>query len=98
MEEKRCYGCMNLKKNAVCEYCGTGENVANQPHQLPCGTTLAGRYTVGKVLGQGTVSITYIGWDKKLETAVAIKEYYPAVWQSGRALPSPARILPIPRA
>lgn len=78
MEEKRCYGCMNLKKNAVCEHCGHNEAVANQPHQLPCGTVLAGRYTVGKVLGQGAVSITYIGWDKKLEAAVAIKEYYPS--------------------
>lgn len=78
MEEKRCYGCMNLKKNAVCEHCGHNENQDNQPHQLPCGTVLAGRYMTGKVLGQGAVSITYIGWDKKTEAPVAIKEYYPS--------------------
>lgn len=78
MEEKRCYGCMNIKRNAVCEHCGHSENAGNQPHQLPCGTMLAGRYMTGKVLGQGAVSITYIGWDNKLEAPVAIKEYYPA--------------------
>lgn len=78
MEEKRCYGCMNLKKNAVCEHCGHSENTPNQPHQLPCGAMLSGRYVIGKVLGQGPVSITYIAWDRKLESAVAIKEYFPS--------------------
>lgn len=78
MEEKRCYGCMNIKKQSPnCEHCGHNETTGNQPHQLPCGTVLAGRYTIGKALGQGAVSITYLAWDKKLEAAVAIKEYYP---------------------
>lgn len=78
MEEKRCYGCMNIKKNAVCEHCGHSEAADNQPHQLPCGTILAGRYMIGKVMGQSAVCITYIAWDKKAEAPVAIKEYYPA--------------------
>lgn len=68
---------MNIKKNQVCEHCGHSDAAANQPHQLPCGTILNGRYMVGKVLGQGAVSITYIGWDKKVDAPVAIKEYYP---------------------
>ena len=77
MEEKRCYGCMKIKKQSpVCEHCGHNETIANQPNQLPCGTVLADRYITGKVLGQGNVSITYLGWDKKQETPVAIKEYF----------------------
>ena len=75
---KRCLGCMKMKENSpVCEHCGYNENIPNYPHQLPIGTMLKGRYTVGKVLGQGGFGITYIGWDNALESSIAIKEYYP---------------------
>ena len=75
----RCLGCMKMKENRpVCEHCGYNENVPNYPHQLPIGTVLQNRYTVGKVLGQGGFGITYIGWDNSLDTPVAVKEYYPA--------------------
>ena len=75
----RCLGCMKMKeKSPVCEHCGYNENVPNYPHQLPIGTVLQNRYTVGKVLGQGGFGITYIGWDNSLDTPVAVKEYYPA--------------------
>ncbi len=76
--EKRCYGCMQLKtQTPLCEHCGYNEYIDNLPHQLPLGTVLQGRYEVGKVLGQGGFGITYIGWDRELETAVAIKEFFP---------------------
>lgn len=78
MEEKRCYGCMKIKtQSPVCEHCGHNETIANQPNQLPCGTVLAGRFISGKALGNGNVSITYLGWDKKQETTVVIKEFFP---------------------
>ena len=76
---KLCFGCMKLKeKSPVCEHCGYNENIPNESHQLPIGTVLKEQYQVGKVLGQGGFGITYIGWDAMLETAVAIKEYYPS--------------------
>jgi len=75
---KRCFGCMKLKNNSpICEHCGYNENIPNYPHQLPIGTVLKDQYVVGKVLGQGGFGITYIGWDQFLDTAVAIKEFYP---------------------
>ena len=77
MEKKRCYGCMQLKTQEICEHCGYDENTVNAPHQLPVGTILQGQYLVGKVLGEGGFGITYLGWDQFLEIPVAIKEYYP---------------------
>ena len=69
---------MNLKKNTVCEHCGHSDATNNQAHQLPCGTVLGGRYLIGKAMGQSNVCVTYLAWDKKAETSVVIKEYYPA--------------------
>lgn len=78
MNEKRCYGCMNLKsKEPVCEHCGYDERTENAPHQLPAGTVLKEQYLIGKVLGQGGFGITYLGWDMYLDIPVAIKEYFP---------------------
>lgn len=79
MEEKRCYGCMNLKsKESVCEHCGYDENIQNEIHQLPAGTVLKEQYMIGRVLGQGGFGITYLGWDMYLDIPVAIKEYFPS--------------------
>ena len=73
-----CFGCMKPKtQRPVCEHCGYDERQGNLVHQLPLGTILQGQYTVGRVLGQGGFGITYIGWDNKLQTPVAIKEYFP---------------------
>lgn len=77
MAEARCYGCMNLKTQPVCEHCGYDENTKNAPHQLPAGTVLKEQYLIGRVLGQGGFGITYLGWDMYLDIPVAIKEYYP---------------------
>ncbi|MBO7253430.1 MAG: BspA family leucine-rich repeat surface protein [Oscillospiraceae bacterium] len=75
---KLCLGCMQQKNSSpVCEHCGYHEEMQNQPHQLPVGTLLQGKYLVGRVLGQGGFGITYLGWDQHLSVPVAIKEYYP---------------------
>ena len=83
MEFKRCYRCMEAldAPGAVCRKCryDNTRDPASQPgHALPCGTVLAGRYMVGRVLGQGGFGITYIGWNLSLEMPVCIKEYFPA--------------------
>lgn len=45
---------------------------------LPIGTRLkGGRYTLGKVLGQGGFGITYLGADTQENRPVAIKELFP---------------------
>lgn len=75
-----CYGCMKEidKEEKVCPYCGfDGNHYATKFYQLKLGTILNDRYVIGKMLGEGGFGITYIGWDRNLEVAVAIKEYYP---------------------
>ena len=79
MERIRCPGCMRIKVSSpVCEHCGFEEGTRNAPHQLQIGTVLREQYRIGRVLGQGGFGITYLGWDLYLDTAVAIKEYYPS--------------------
>ena len=80
MENNRCPGCMEIKSGAVCEHCGFDESRQNAPHQLQIGTVLQDKYLVGRALGQGGFGITYLGWNRYLDTKVAIKEYYPSVF------------------
>ena len=47
------------------------------PTALTEGTILAGRYVVGRVLGKGGFGVTYLCYDSKDKTRVAIKEYLP---------------------
>lgn len=44
---------------------------------LPLGTELNG-LTIQDILGKGAFGITYLAYDKQLETRVAVKEYYPS--------------------
>lgn len=76
----RCDGCFKEydEKYELCPHCGhiPGDN-KQDAFQLPIGSVLLDRYVLGNVLGFGGFGITYKAWDKKLETVVAIKEYYP---------------------
>ena len=78
MEQRRCFGCMELTDQPVCPRCGWRVDQDNAPHQLPAGTVLEGKYQVGRALGQGGFGITYVGWDLNLDIQVCIKEFYPA--------------------
>ena len=61
-----------------CPHCGFSESEYKQnPLCLPLNTILAGKYLVGKVLGEGGFGITYMGYDLNMETRIAIKEYFP---------------------
>ena len=75
-----CPSCMakTAPEDGRCPICGSDVNIQNAPHQLPVNTILNGRYLVGKVLGAGGFGITYIGYDLKLDSKVAVKEYYPS--------------------
>ena len=77
---RRCPGCFESIKDdlEVCPFCEYIEGTPSTEsiHMSP-GTKLAGRYTIGKVLGYGGFGVTYIGWDSVLEQKVAIKEFLP---------------------
>ena len=79
MELSKCLGCMDNLQAYPCPHCGYDPAQEPRPeYALPRETILAGKYLVGRVLGQGGFGITYIGWDIALERKVAIKEYYPS--------------------
>lgn len=75
-----CIGCMRpLKYDGRCSFCGLNqEEYYAIPRCLQPGAELADRYVIGKVLGEGSFGITYIGWDRFLDIQVAIKEYFPS--------------------
>lgn len=80
--ENLCINCMKEKSSpeGKCEHCGydpDDENNMILPHHLSPFVILAGKYLVGKAIGEGGFGITYIGMDLNLEMRVAIKEYYP---------------------
>ena len=78
MKVDLCMGCMGSYRGSPCPTCGyDAAKEKQQEYALPLRTILAGKYLVGRVLGQGGFGITYIGWDIALERKVAIKEYYP---------------------
>lgn len=74
-----CKYCMDPLSNGevTCPKCASDSAKTVPAHRLLPGTLLNGRYRIGKVLGEGGFGITYIGRDIKLDTKVAVKEYYP---------------------
>ena len=79
---KLCLGCMKEVEDlqTSCPNCGFSIEEYDQKRSsraLPPMTILAGKYLLGKVLGEGGFGITYLGWDLNLERKVAIKEYFP---------------------
>ncbi len=78
--EKLCMGCLKetMENNRFCTKCGFDNEQPKEPHYLPPRSILAGKYLVGRVLGEGGFGITYLGFDLNLNIKVAIKEYFPA--------------------
>lgn len=77
----RCKSCFQEYDESfgMCPNCGYVEG--EPPAEVFCltpGTVIADRYIIGGMLGLGGFGITYKAWDKKLETLLAIKEYYPS--------------------
>ena len=63
----------------LCPFCGYSPD--EQETEVCClkpGIVVKGRYIIGRRLGIGGFGIIYKAWDTKLETVMAIKEYYPS--------------------
>ena len=75
----RCPNCFESKSGSgMCLHCGHDEAEGSRPGvHLRAGSLLQGRYVVGRLIGQGGFGATYLGWDERLQTKVAIKEYFP---------------------
>jgi serine/threonine protein kinase len=75
----RCSYCFRDRGGAaVCPHCGEDESEAPRSSlALAPGTWLHEQYRVGRVLGSGGFGVTYLAWDERLETRVAVKEYFP---------------------
>ena len=74
-----CLGCMKYlqRPDLPCPHCGWNNQQQNKPLYLVPGSILAGRYLVGKVLGEGGFGVTYVGWSMIQNKKVAIKEFFP---------------------
>ena len=77
--DRLCMGCMNDNGGeTVCPICGYDAATQNKSGTLPIKTKLmGGRFLVGKVCGENSESITYIGWDNEENAIVDIIEYFP---------------------
>ena len=77
---KRCYSCFKEFDDllSICPYCGkVHQTEPEEPIFLIPGTVLAERYIIGECVGSGGFGVVYRAWDAKLETILAIKEFYP---------------------
>lgn len=75
----RCPNCMKEfeEEYGMCPHCGFELGTPqDEIYMLPQGTVLADRYIIGISLGNGGFANTYKAWDTKLETIVAVKEFY----------------------
>jgi formylglycine-generating enzyme required for sulfatase activity/serine/threonine protein kinase len=78
--DRHCPNCFSEKTEGrrQCQFCGYDEGESRSPAALPLRTILNNQYVLGQVLGNpGGFGIAYLGWDIKLATRVAIKEFMP---------------------
>lgn len=88
----KCPNCMQDLSGTEysCPYCNFNINdYTEKDFTLKLFTILNNRYLIGRVLGIGGFGITYIGWDLKYQTYVAIKEYFPEGVVSRNTLTNP---------
>jgi len=89
-----CMGCMHPlnEGETKCAHCGYPAGGVNPPEYLRIRTLLSGRYLVGRVLEIGGDSAVYIGYDTQEESAITLREFFPATLctrqQGGLLLPA----------
>jgi serine/threonine protein kinase len=63
---------------AVCPICDVDDlYLLPEPHVMPLRTLLNGKYLIGRLLGSGGFSNTYLALDLNLRLKISIKEYLP---------------------
>ncbi len=75
----RCFSCFKEYDDQydLCPFCGEIKNSTPvEPIHLYPGTVLGERYILGRAVGSGGFGIIYKAWDAKLETVVAVKEFF----------------------
>lgn len=75
----RCLTCFHeySEEYEVCPFCGHLQvTEPREPIELVPGTVLNGRYIVGEAIGSGGFGIIYRAYDTKLETILAVKEFF----------------------
>ncbi|MBQ5329687.1 MAG: PASTA domain-containing protein [Oscillospiraceae bacterium] len=74
-----CMGCMRPAEagTEVCPRCSFRAGTPNAAAYLPTGTVIGSRYIVGKMLRFNGESAEYIGYDRKNEQRVVVREYMP---------------------
>lgn len=94
MRQIVCSNCMSRVEIGArqCPYCGQSFANTNPAGALPVNTLLAGRYTMGKVIGVDGEGIEYAAIDGELERRVVVKEYIPFTICAARA--ADGRVLP----
>lgn len=76
----RCNNCFKEyeERLGLCPFCGYAKGEpAEDIACLSPGTVISEQYIIGEKVSSGGFGIVYKAWDKKLETIVAVKEYYP---------------------
>lgn len=73
-----CSSCFAPIKAVPCKQCGFYDmHYRPDLDALQIGSILMGQFLIGKVLSKGSTCITYMAYDVKFGTVIAIKEYYP---------------------
>ena len=84
---KICFGCFEQYDDSfdICPHCGYAEGTEPElaTYMRP-GAILKERYVIGRALGHGGFSVTYLAWDALLLHKVAIKEYLPSEYATRR--------------
>lgn len=75
----RCFSCFKEYGDEfeVCPYCGAiRTRDTSEPVYLSPGTLLCDRYLLGDAIGAGGFGVIYRAWDTKLDTVIAVKEFF----------------------
>ena len=77
-ELKLCMGCMSpLMEDGKCSVCGYDPATPPDLEYLPPETVLGGRYLVGRMVSNDPEGTWYVGYDKREQMRVWVREYFP---------------------
>ena len=78
MSMSLCPGCFEPAGGEPCPHCGYRQDARQSSLLLPRGALLRQEYLIGNILGSpGGFGITYLGYHRKLDRKVAVKEFLP---------------------